>query len=105
MRKFSTLTGQLAGMALPLMLVACASGQPVVVEVPAAPSLSSDAILRESQGMAHLSERLKTGEKMIAQGKVMAREGQVKIDEGNRLIDEGNKIKHDAEESYRNIRN
>jgi len=105
MQKLLTLTGQFTGIALPLLLAACASERPVAVEAPAARILSSDAILRESQGMAHLSDRLKTGEKMIAQGNAMIREGQAKIDEGNRLIDEGNKIKHDAEESYRNIRN
>lgn len=105
MQTFSTLTGKLTGVILPMVLVACASEKPVVVDPPAAPNLSSDAILRESQGMAHLSERLKTGEQMIEQGNVMVREGQVKIDEGNRLIDEGTKIKHEAEESYRNIKN
>jgi len=105
MQRFSTLSVQFVGLVMPLALAACASEQPIVVEAPASPRLSSEAILRESQGMAHLSERLKTGEKMIEQGNVMVREGQVKIDEGNRLIDEGAKIKHDAEESYRNIRN
>lgn len=89
---------------LPALLAACASEKPVVV-TPPEPALSSDKILRESQGMAHLSERLKAGERMIEQGNVMVREGQVKIDEGNRMIDEGRKIKREAEESYRNIKN
>ncbi len=106
MQIFSTVIGRWVGLALPLALAACATEKPpVATALPVTPVLSSDAILRQSQGMAHLSERLKTGESMIEQGNATVREGQTKIDEGNRLIDEGRKIKREAEDSYRNIRN
>ena len=104
MQKISPIHSKAAIIFLPMLLVACASEKPVVV-APAAPILSSEKILNESQGMAHLSGRLKSGEKMIEQGNAMVRDGQQQIDEGNRMIEEGRKIKLEAEESYRNIKN
>ena len=88
----------------PLLLAACASEPPAPAPRPM-PVLSSDKIYNESQGMAHLSNRLKSNKQLIEQGNVMVREGQMKIDEGNRMIGEGRKIKMEAEESYRNIKN
>lgn len=89
---------------LPLLLAACASEKPVAV-APVTPVLSGDQMLRESEGIAHLSTRWKSGKQLIEQGNLKVREGQSKIDEGNRMIDEGTKIVRESEESYKNIKN
>lgn len=85
-----------------LLLSACASDRPQMA--PPAQALSGEQMLRESQGIAHLSERWKTGKQMVDRGNNLVREGQLKIDEGNRLVDEGTKIMHESEESYKNIK-
>lgn len=87
---------------LPFLLSACASDRPQVA--PPAQALSGEQMLRESQGIAHLSERWKTGKQMADRGNNLIREGQLKIDEGNRMVDEGTKIMHESEESYKNIK-
>ena len=87
-----------------LLLSACGSERPVVA-TPVAPMLSGDQMLRESEGIAHLSSRWKSGKQMVERGNAMVREGQTKIDEGNRMIDEGTKIVRESEESYKNIKN
>lgn len=66
--------------------------------------LSGEQMLRESQGIAHLSDRWKSGKQMVDRGNMMVREGQAKIDEGNRMIEEGSKVVRESEESYRNIK-
>ena len=105
MQNTSAIISKAGFLSLPLLLAACAAERPVAVVPQPAPVLSSEKILSESQGMAHLSGRLRTGEQMIEQGNAMVRDGQLKIDEGNRMIDQGRKIKSEAEESYRNIKN
>ncbi len=79
----------------------CASDHPSTAPVEI---LSGDQMLRESQGIAHLSDRWKSGKQMVDRGNIMVREGQAKIDEGNRMIEEGNKVVRESEESYRNIK-
>jgi len=87
---------------LSLLMGGCAAERPVAVQ--AMPIISGEQMLRDSQGIAHLSERWKNGKQMVERGNSLVREGQAKIDEGNRLIDEGTKIVHESEESYKNIK-
>lgn len=86
---------------LSILVSACSSDPAPKPE----PVISGDTMLRESQGMASLGERWKSGKQLIDQGKAMVSEGQAKIAEGNRMIDEGNKIIKESEENYKNIKN
>jgi len=88
---------------LSLLIGGCASERPAVPVQPM-PIISGEQMLRDSQGIAHLSERWKNGRQMIDRGNGLVREGQAKIDEGNRMIDEGTKIVRESEESYKNIK-
>jgi len=87
-----------------ITLAGCASEPPVPVQSHAATILSGDQMLRDSQGLAHLGDRWKSGKAMTVQGNALIREGQAKIDEGNRMVDEGAKIMRESEESYKNIK-
>ena len=85
-----------------LMITGCATEHPQ----PAQPIkvISGEQMLRDSQGIAHLSERWKSGKQQVERGNALVREGQAKIDEGNRMIEEGTKIVRESEESYKNIK-
>lgn len=83
------------------LLVGGCADRPVT---PPVPVLSGEQMLRESQGMAHLSERWKSGKQLVDRGHILVREGQAKIDEGNRMIEEGGKVVRESEESYKNIK-
>jgi hypothetical protein len=65
----------------------------------AAPVLSGEQMLSESQRLASLGDRWKKGKDLIDRGTTVTREGQNKIDEGNRMIQEGQQIQHESEES------
>ena len=90
---------------LALLLGGCASDP---VPAPPAPEpepiISGEQMLRESQGIASLSDRWKKGKQLVDRGNILVREGQNKIDEGNRMIEEGEKIQRESEESYKNIK-
>ena len=89
---------------LALLLGGCAS-EPLPAPAPAPePIISGEQMLRESQGIASLSDRWKKGKQLVDRGNVLVHEGQNKIDEGNRMIEEGEKIKRESEESYKNIK-
>lgn len=103
MQKFFTSRSKVTVTFLGLLVSACASERPVAV-MPVAPVLSGDQMLRESEGIAHLSNRWKSGKQLVEQGNLMVRDGQAKVDEGNRLVDEGTKIMRESEESYKNIK-
>lgn len=84
------------------IIAGCAS-DPVAPTAPE-PVISGETMLRESQGIAHLSERWKSGKQLVDNGRQRVREGEAKIAEGNRMIEEGNKIIRESEESYKNIK-
>jgi hypothetical protein len=88
---------------LPLLIVACAS-DPAPVAPKAEPIISGDVMQRESEGIAKLSDRWKSGKDMVDSGTAMVNEGHAKISEGNRMIDEGNKIIRESEEHYKSIK-
>jgi hypothetical protein len=100
MRNYSILGPTLTIACVALFLGGCAS-EPVPV---AAPILSGEQMLSESQGIANLGDRWKKGKQMVERGNLLVREGQNKIDEGNRMIEEGEKIKSESEEGYKNIK-
>lgn len=104
MQKFFSIRGNITVVFLSVLLGACASERPATI-TPVVPAISGDQMLRESEGIAHLSNRWKNGKQMVEQGNAMVREGQLKIDEGNRMIEEGSKIVRESEESYKNIKN
>ncbi|MDO9105654.1 MAG: hypothetical protein Q7U57_11920 [Methylovulum sp.] len=85
-----------------LLIAGCASERPAPMQ--AMPIISGEQMLRDSQGIAHLSERWKNGKQMVERGNGLVRDGQAKIDEGNRLIEEGSKVVRESEESYKNIK-
>jgi hypothetical protein len=87
---------------LPLCLVGCAS-DPVPAPQPQA-IISGDTMLRESEGIASLGERWKSGKQLVDRGNEMVKDGENKIDEGNRLISEGNKIIRESEQQYKGIK-
>lgn len=101
--KILSLTGLLSITTASLLVVGCASERPVQPPQ-AAPIISGEQMLRDSQAMAHLNERWKSGKQMVDRGNALIREGQAKIDEGNRLVDEGTKIVNESTESYKNIK-
>lgn len=88
---------------LPLLMAGCAS-EPVVAPAKPEQIISGDVMLRESEGIAKLSDRWKTGKQLVDKGTNMVNEGEAKIAEGNRLIDEGNKIIRESEENYKSIK-
>ncbi len=102
--KIPSITGLLAIATVSLFVVGCASERPVQSVPQAAPIISGEQMLRDSQAMAHLNERWKSGKQMVDRGNALIREGQTKIDEGNRLVDEGTKIVNESTESYKNIK-
>ena len=65
----------------------------------AAPVLSGEQMISESQRLASLGDRWKKGKDLIDRGTVLTREGQNKIDEGNRMVQEGEQIQRESEES------
>lgn len=83
-----------------LLMSACASEPPVTTQQP----ISGDLMLRESQGIASLGDRWKSGKDMVDNGNRLVSEGQAKIDEGNRMIAEGQKIIQESEETYKNTK-
>jgi hypothetical protein len=87
---------------LPLFVLGCAS-EPVPVPK-SEPIISGETMLRESQGIASLGDRWKSGKQMVDSGTNMVSEGEAKIAEGNRLIAEGNKIIRESEDNYKNIK-
>lgn len=88
----------------PFWLTGCASDEAIPVVTKPEPIISGDTMLRESQGMANLSERWQAGKRLVDRGTAMVSDGEAKITEGNRLIDEGNKIIRESEEHYKNIK-
>ncbi|MDD2724691.1 MAG: hypothetical protein PHH59_11805 [Methylovulum sp.] len=89
---------------LSLLASACASTPPPAPQTPAR-IISDEQMLRDSQGMAHLGNRWKSGKELTERGNNLVREGQTKVEEGNRLIEEGSKIMRESEESYKNMKN
>jgi hypothetical protein len=81
----------------------CAS-EPLVPVPKSEPIISGETMLRESQGIASLGDRWKSGKQMVDSGTNMVSEGEAKIAEGNRLIAEGNKIIRESEDNYKNIK-
>ena len=100
MQNFFTLRPNLIITCSALLLGGCASDPAPV----AAPILSGEQMLSESQGIANLGDRWKKGKQLVDRGNILVREGQNKIEEGNRMIEEGEKIKTESEESYKNIK-
>ncbi|GAB6140982.1 hypothetical protein JCM14076_17110 [Methylosoma difficile] len=90
---------------LSLLVSACASEAPAPMQPTAAKIISDEQMLRDSQGLAHLSNRWKNGKMMTERGNNLVREGQMKVEEGNRMIEEGGKIMRESEESYKNLKN
>jgi hypothetical protein len=104
MQKFFHTQSSLAVICLPLLIIGCAS-EPVSVAKPEPEQIiSGETMLRESQGIASLGERWKSGKQLVERGNTMVNEGEAKIEEGNRLISEGNKIIRESEEHYKNIK-
>ncbi len=103
MQKIFRSCGNFTVIFLGVLLGACASERPVAV-TPVTPVLSGDLMLRESEGIAQLSNRWKSGKQLVDKGNLKVREGQAQVDEGNRLVDEGTKIMRESEESYKNIK-
>jgi hypothetical protein len=103
MQPHFTLKPNLTIACLSLLLVGCAS-DPVPAPPAPEPIISGEQMLRESQGIASLSDRWKKGKQLVDRGNILVREGQNKIDEGNRMIEEGEKIQRESEESYKNIK-
>jgi len=65
----------------------------------AAPVISGEQMINESQRLASLGDRWKKGKDLIDRGTILTRDAQNKIDEGNRMIQEGEQIQHESEES------
>lgn len=84
------------------MLAGCAS-EPAPVAKPE-PIISGDIMLRESEGMAKLSNRWQTGKGMVDKGNALVEEGEAKIAEGHRLIEEGNKVIRESEQQYKGLK-
>lgn len=93
---------KIALICLPIFVIGCAS-EPVPAPKPE-PIISGETMLRESQGIASLGDRWKSGKQMVDSGTNMVSEGETKIAEGNRLIAEGNKIIRESEDNYKNIK-
>jgi hypothetical protein len=85
-----------------VLMIGCAS-DPVVVSQPAQ-IISGETMLRESEGIASLGERWKSGKQLVDRGNAMVSEGEAKIEEGNRLISEGNKVIKESEQNYKTIK-
>jgi len=66
--------------------------------------LSADQLMKESQGMAQLSQRHRQGEDMVKRGQDLVKDGQAKQTEGQRLIDEGQRIIQESEQGYEQLR-
>lgn len=84
-------------------LAACGGEKPLQQPQPAKP-LSGEQILRESQGMAALGQRYKSGEAMVQEGERLVEEGNLKAQEGRRMIAEGRKVMQEAEKGYGEIK-
>jgi hypothetical protein len=100
MHKSFHIQRKLAFICLPLFIIGCASEPAPKSE----PIISGEAMLRESQGIASLGDRWKSGKQLVDRGTAMVSEGEAKITEGNRLINEGNKIIRESEDNYKNIK-
>jgi hypothetical protein len=83
-----------------LLMSGCASAPAPVSQ----PLLSGEEMLRESQGIATLGSRWKSGKQLTDRGNILVREGQNKIDEGRHMIEEGEKIMRESEENYKSIK-
>ena len=103
MQKYFFINLKLALIWMPLFLIGCAS-EPVPTPKPE-PIISGETMIRESQGIASLGDRWKSGKQMVDRGTEMVDEGEAKIAEGNRLITEGNKVIRESEETYKGIKN
>jgi hypothetical protein len=104
MQKNSRLVPGLALGCIAALFSGCAS-EPVPVATPKAEQIiSGEVMLRESEGIAKLSDRWKSGKQLVDKGTNLVNEGEAKIAEGNRLIDEGNKIIKESEENYKSIK-
>ena len=104
MKNHFTIQPNLIIAGLSLLLVACASEPVPVAEPAAAPVLSGEQMLSESQRLANLGVRWKKGKELVDRGNNLVREGRNKIDEGNRMIQEGEQIQRESEESSSNIK-
>jgi hypothetical protein len=102
MQKPSYIQSGLSIICLSLLIIGCAS-EPAPAPKPE-PIISGETMLRESQGIASLGDRWKSGKQLVDRGTHMVSEGQAKIAEGNRLIAEGNKIIRESEENYKSIK-
>jgi hypothetical protein len=102
MQKSSYIQRKLALIGVPLFLLGCAS-EPAPAPK-AEPIISGETMIRESQGIASLGDRWKSGKQMVDRGTAMVDEGEAKIAEGNRLIAEGNKVIRESEEHYKSIK-
>jgi hypothetical protein len=98
----SNIQSGLSLICLSLLIIGCAS-EPAPAPKPE-PIISGETMLRESQGIASLGDRWKSGKQLVDRGTHMVSEGQAKIAEGNRLIAEGNKIIRESEENYKSIK-
>ncbi len=102
MQKSFPFQPRMALICVPLFIIGCAS-EPLPTPKPE-PIISGETMLRESQGIASLGDRWKSGKQLVDRGTAMVSEGQAKINEGNRMIDEGNKIIRESEDNYKNIK-
>ncbi|WP_394751948.1 hypothetical protein [Crenothrix sp.] len=102
MQKSFHASRRLIPVCLSMLFMGCAS-EPVVAPEPE-PIISGETMLRESQGIASLGERWKSGKQLVERGNTMVSVGEAKIEEGNRLISEGNKIIRESEEHYKSIK-
>lgn len=86
-----------------VLLQGCAAEKPLP-QPPSAKPLSGEQILRESQGMAALGQRYKSGEAMTEEGERLVEEGNQKVQEGRRMMAEGRKVMQEAERGYGEIK-
>ena len=85
------------------LMTGCGNEKPPQQSQPAKP-LSGEQIVRESQSMAALGQRYKSGEALVQQGERLIEEGNQKAQEGRRMISEGRKVMQEAEKGYGEIK-
>ena len=101
MQNHFTIRPNLTIACLALLLGGCASDS----APKAAPMLSGEKMLSESQDIANLGDRWNKGKQLTDRGNILIRDGRNKIDEGNRMIEEGEKVQRESEEGYKNFKN